>query len=78
VDPEVRDIALRCGRAFGLGLFGLDLIEGVDGPVVVDLNYFPGYKGVPDPAPMIAEYIVAYAAGEVDLAQLDPAASIRR
>jgi len=57
VSPSVRDIALRCGRAFGLGMYGLDLIEGPDGPVVVDLNYSPGYRGVPDVAPLIAGYI---------------------
>lgn len=71
VTPEVRDIALRCGRAFGLGLYGVDMIEGPDGPVVVDLNYFPGYKGVPAPAPRIAWYIARFARGEIDLALPD-------
>ncbi|MBI4291695.1 MAG: ATP-grasp domain-containing protein [Betaproteobacteria bacterium] len=61
VDSAVRDIALRCGKAFGLGLYGLDVIESPDGPVVVDLNFFPGYKGVQGVAPLIAEYIEAYA-----------------
>ena len=64
VSEEVREIALRCGRVFGLGLFGLDLIEGPDGPVVVDVNYFPGYKGVPEAAPLIADYITDYARGK--------------
>jgi ribosomal protein S6--L-glutamate ligase len=67
VEPEVRDAALRTGAALGLGLFGLDVIESPDGPVVVDVNYFPGYKGVPDAAPMIADYIDDYAQGEVSL-----------
>jgi ribosomal protein S6--L-glutamate ligase len=64
VSPEVRAIALRCGQAFGLGLYGLDLIETVDGVWVVDLNTFPGYKGVPDVAPRIADYIEGYATGK--------------
>jgi glutathione synthase/RimK-type ligase-like ATP-grasp enzyme len=63
VSSEVRDIALRCGQAFGLGLYGLDMIESPDGPVVVDLNYFPGYKGIPAIAPQIADYIANYASG---------------
>jgi ribosomal protein S6--L-glutamate ligase len=67
VDSELRDIALRCGRALALGLYGLDVIEGPEGPVVVDLNYFPGYKGVPGVAPLIADYIERYAAGEETL-----------
>jgi ribosomal protein S6--L-glutamate ligase len=67
VNGEVRDIALRCGRAFGLGLYGLDVVESADGPVVVDLNTFPGYKGVPDAAALLAEYIAAYAHGRIEL-----------
>ena len=62
-EPEVRDIALRCGAALGLGLYGLDVIERPTGPVVVDVNYFPGYKGVPGAAALIADYIDAYAQG---------------
>ena len=61
VSERVRDIAMRCGEAFGLGLFGLDLIEGPDGPVVVDVNYFPGYKGVQGAAPLIADFVHDYA-----------------
>jgi len=72
VPPAVRDIALRCGRAFGLGLYGLDIIESPDGPVVVDLNYFPGYKGVPDVAPLIAHYIEDFACGHTLLPALLP------
>jgi ribosomal protein S6--L-glutamate ligase len=67
VDPELRDIALVCGAALGLGLYGLDVIETADGPVVVDVNTFPGYKGVPGAAPLIADYVEAYAHGDVQL-----------
>jgi ribosomal protein S6--L-glutamate ligase len=63
VDGGLREVAHSCGRALGLGLYGLDVIEGPDGPVVVDVNTFPGYKGVPDVAPLIADYIEGYALG---------------
>ena len=63
VDGELEEIARSCGRALGLGLYGLDLIEGPEGPVVVDVNTFPGYKGVPDVAPLIADYIEGFALG---------------
>ena len=63
VSAELREIALRCGAALGLGLYGLDVVESRRGPVVVDVNYFPGYKGVPDVAPLIADYIEGYALG---------------
>ena len=67
VDEDVREIALRAGRALGLGIYGLDVIESPDGPVIVDANYFPGYKGVPDATERIADYIEAYALEEVEL-----------
>jgi ribosomal protein S6--L-glutamate ligase len=68
VTPEVREMALRCGAACGLGLYGLDVIESPDGPVVVDLNYFPGYKGVPGVAALLADYIDEFACGARRLA----------
>jgi ribosomal protein S6--L-glutamate ligase len=71
VSAEVREIALRCGDAFGLGLYGLDVIESPAGPFVVDVNYFPGYKGVPGAAAQIAEYIDGYAHGRHELALPD-------
>ncbi len=67
VTDEIRDIAIRCGEALGLGLYGMDVIESPDGPVVVDVNYFPGYKGVPGAAAHIADYIEGYAEGHVQL-----------
>jgi glutathione synthase/RimK-type ligase-like ATP-grasp enzyme len=67
VTREIRDIALRAAAATGLGLLGLDIIEGVDGPVVVDANYFPGYKGCVGVAAPMAAYVHDYAKGAVDL-----------
>ena len=63
VSSEVREIALACGRILGLGLYGLDVLETDDGPVVVDVNYFPGYKGISGVADVIADYIEDYALG---------------
>jgi ribosomal protein S6--L-glutamate ligase len=67
VGRELREIAWSCGQALGLGLYGLDVIEGPDGPVVVDVNTFPGYKGVPDVAPLIADYVEAFSLGRIEL-----------
>jgi ribosomal protein S6--L-glutamate ligase len=73
VDEELRRIAVACGHVLGLGLYGLDVLETDAGPVVVDVNYFPGYKGVPDVAPLIADYIDDYAEGRrvLELPPLD-------
>jgi ribosomal protein S6--L-glutamate ligase len=67
VSDEVRDIAHKIGEACGLALFGLDVLESPGGPVVVDVNYFPGYKGVPNAAAMIADCIDDYAQGRFEL-----------
>jgi ribosomal protein S6--L-glutamate ligase len=57
VADDVRVIVDRCSRAFGICLFGLDIIESESGPVVVDINYFPSYFGIPEAGELIAEYI---------------------
>jgi ribosomal protein S6--L-glutamate ligase len=72
VTDDVQKIALRCGALFGVGLYGLDVLVGRDGPVVVDVNAFPGYAGLPAIAPVIADYVDAYAHEKVSLAALAP------
>jgi ribosomal protein S6--L-glutamate ligase len=57
ISAEVRDICLRCGELFGMELYGVDLIETEDGPYVIEVNCFPGYKGVPGADRLLAEYI---------------------
>lgn len=61
VSAEVRDIALCCGRLFDLQIYGLDILETESGPLVIDVNYFPGFIGVNNAAGMLAEYIHDYA-----------------
>ena len=63
----MRDIALGCGALFGMGLYGLDVLVPRSGPVVVDVNSFPGYAGVPGAAKVIADYIDGYAHGRHSL-----------
>ena len=73
ITDEVRRISRRVGEVCGLGLYGLDIIESDRGPYVVDVNYFPGYKGVPNAGAMIADYIDAYAQGKATLTPPVPA-----
>lgn len=63
ITPELRDIALKCGEAFGIRLYGIDVILTEGGPYVVDASSFPGFKGVPDAAIRLADYIYAAAGG---------------
>ncbi|TMQ73713.1 MAG: ATP-grasp domain-containing protein [Candidatus Eisenbacteria bacterium] len=67
ISDQVRAMAVACGRLLGLGLFGMDVLESADGPVVVDVNSFPGYRGVPGAAQAVAEYIEGIARDRVTL-----------
>jgi ribosomal protein S6--L-glutamate ligase len=46
VDASFRRLAKTCIDAFGLPLLGIDVLEGVDGPLIVDVNEFPNYTGI--------------------------------
>jgi ribosomal protein S6--L-glutamate ligase len=65
VTSELKDIAERCGRAFRVDLFGVDIIFSKGRPLVVDINSFPGFKGVADADRRLAEYI--YRAAQEDV-----------
>ncbi|MCX5784468.1 MAG: ATP-grasp domain-containing protein [Elusimicrobia bacterium] len=57
VTPALRNYALRCGEAFGVKIFGLDVVISKGEPYIVDVQSFPGFKGVPDAALRLADYI---------------------
>ena len=57
VTGELRDLALACGEAFGLRLFGIDVLQTATGPIVVDVNDFPNYTGVEEAAGIIGELL---------------------
>jgi ribosomal protein S6--L-glutamate ligase len=65
ITPELREIALRCERAFGVDLMGLDVVFSGNRPYVVDVNSFPGFKGVPDAALRLADYIFSAAERQI-------------
>lgn len=54
--PELREIAVKCGHAFGIDLYGVDIIESEGTPYVVDMCSIPGFKGVPDAPQLLAQY----------------------
>jgi ribosomal protein S6--L-glutamate ligase len=68
LSAEIREIVLRCGEAFGLRLFGLDIVESNGRPYVVDFSSFPGFKGVPDVALRLADYVYGVARAAADAA----------
>lgn len=61
ISPELADVARRCGDAFGVDLFGVDVVVSGGVPFVVDMQGFPGFKGVPDAAEHLAAAILGAA-----------------
>lgn len=50
-------VTLRTGREFDLSLYGVDLLVTARGPAIVDVDAFPGYRGVPGAAAALAAFI---------------------
>ena len=57
VTDDLLDIVVRCRRAFGIDVFGIDVIISHGRPYVVDASAFPGFKGVPAAGRHLADYI---------------------
>jgi RimK family alpha-L-glutamate ligase len=60
VSPAWRDLAQRCGEAFGLRLFGVDCIESSGGLEVIEVNDFPNYTGVPAAGALLATHVLQH------------------
>ena len=54
---ELTEVARSAATALGLEVCGIDVVAASDGPVVVDVNPFPGFKGVPGAAESLAAHV---------------------
>jgi ribosomal protein S6--L-glutamate ligase len=68
-DPSPSRLAGAAAEICGLFCYGADFVVGRDGLVLVDLNAFPGYRGVPEAPEWIAGAVLA----ELELADGGPA-----
>jgi ribosomal protein S6--L-glutamate ligase len=62
LDDEFERCAARAASVLGLGVAGVDMLEGRDGPVVLEVNASPGLEGIEhttgvDVASAILEYV---------------------
>jgi ribosomal protein S6--L-glutamate ligase len=58
-DAASVELARRCGRTFGLEVYGVDTIETPDGPMVIEVNEFPNFSTVAAAPEAIADYVLA-------------------
>ncbi|MFI5671665.1 RimK family alpha-L-glutamate ligase [Streptomyces sp. NPDC051704] len=61
LSAEVASIAEQVGAVYGLDLYGVDVLLGPDGPVVVDVNDFPSFRQVPDAAARVGRAVLGLA-----------------
>src|ERR1700694_4959674 len=55
--PDWAAITLEIGRIFNLRLYGVDLLVTKNGPMIVDVNSFPGFRGVPGADSALVELV---------------------
>lgn len=55
------EVARRCGEIFGLTVFGVDCLLTSDGPLVIEVNDFPNFTGVPGADDALAAHVLAAA-----------------
>ncbi|QNE28971.1 RimK family alpha-L-glutamate ligase [Streptomyces sp. INR7] len=72
LSAEVAAIAAQVGSVYGLDLYGVDVLLGPDGPVVVDVNDFPSFRQVPDAAARVARAVLELARADGPAAAAAP------
>lgn len=72
LDPEFQRVAVQAAQIMGLRVAGVDMLEGADGPVVIEVNSSPGFEGIERATELdIAGAIVDFVASQVAFPELD-------
>ena len=60
MDADLADLTRSTARGLDLHLAGVDVVVGPGGPAVVDVNVFPGYRGVAGAAAAVADHLLGH------------------
>jgi len=72
LDSEYERTAVQAAQIMGLRVAGVDMLEGDDGPLVMEVNSSPGLEGIETATALdIAGAVVDYVANQVDFPELD-------
>jgi glutathione synthase/RimK-type ligase-like ATP-grasp enzyme/aminoglycoside phosphotransferase (APT) family kinase protein len=55
--PDWLDLTRTVGDAFDLRIYGVDILDTARGPLIVDVNAFPGFRSVPGAADVLAAFV---------------------
>jgi RimK family alpha-L-glutamate ligase len=66
LSEELESLAVKAAKVIGCKVTGVDIIEGPEGPVVIELNSQPGWKGLQSVTKTnIADEIISYILSEL-------------
>jgi ribosomal protein S6--L-glutamate ligase len=72
LSDEYRETAVRAAQILGLRVAGVDMLEGSDGPQIMEVNSSPGLEGIERCTKLdIAGAVVEYIAARVDFPEID-------
>ena len=72
LDPIYTETAVRAAQIMGLRVAGVDMLEGKDGPQVMEVNSSPGLEGIEGCTQLdIAGAVIDYIAAQVDFPEVD-------
>ena len=72
LDPAYRETAIRSAQIMGLKIAGVDMLEGKDGPQVMEVNSSPGLEGIETSTKLdIAGAIVDFLESQMSFPELD-------
>ncbi|WP_298036450.1 RimK family alpha-L-glutamate ligase [uncultured Microbacterium sp.] len=72
LDPAYERAAVRSAQIMGLRVAGVDMLEGDDGPLVMEVNSSPGLQGIEQATNLdVAGAIIDYIAGQVGFPEID-------
>src|SRR5688572_8279084 len=72
LDPVYEETAVRAAQIIGLRIAGVDMLEGADGPAIMEVNSSPGLQGIEAATGIdVAGEIIDYVANNVRYPELD-------
>tara|TARA_Y100000768_G_C23991333_1_gene693663 strand:- start:7905 stop:9143 length:1239 start_codon:yes stop_codon:yes gene_type:complete len=72
LDDEYKETAIRAAKIMGLGIAGVDMLEGKDGPQIMEINSSPGLEGIEGCTKLdIAGAFIDHIAARVDFPEID-------
>ena len=72
LDEQYRETAVRAAQILGLRVAGVDMLEGANGPQIMEVNSSPGLEGIEGCTGLdVAGSVIDYISAQVDFPEID-------